>query len=137
GIASSLTVAEESADYRNRTTLRGLLADGSVVEVAGTLSGTKLVEKIIGLNGYDIEVPIARHLLVMVYTDRPGIVAIYGKEFGDAEINIAGMQIARQSAGGPALSVLTVDSPVPDELLDRIAGLIDADSVRAIEIQES
>ncbi len=57
--------------------------------------------------------PIATTHIVMEYTDRPGIVAVYGREFGDAGINIAGMQIARREAGGEALSVLTVDSPVP------------------------
>jgi D-3-phosphoglycerate dehydrogenase / 2-oxoglutarate reductase len=134
GISSSLTTAEESKDYRNTTTLRGVLADGSTVEVAGTLSGTKMVEKIIGLNGYDIEVPIAEHHIVMLYTDRPGIVAAYGSEFGEAGVNIAGMQIARRSAGGQALSIVTVDSPVPDAVLDRVRSAIDADEIREIDI---
>jgi D-3-phosphoglycerate dehydrogenase len=137
GITSSLSVSEDSVDYRNTTTLRGVLGDGSVVEVAGTLAGTKLAQKIIGLNGYDIEVPLADHLILMTYEDRPGIVATYGKELGDAQVNIAGMQIARQSAGGQALSVLTVDSPVPDEVLERIAAQISATSLRAIEIVEA
>jgi len=136
GLASSLTVGEDSVDYRNRTTLRGILSDGSVVEVAGTLAGTKLAQKIIGLNGYDIEVPLAEHLIVMSYEDRPGIVAVYGREFGDAGINIAGMQISRQSAGGPALSVLIVDSPVPEELLEKIAEQIQA-TVRAIDVVDA
>jgi D-3-phosphoglycerate dehydrogenase len=136
GIASSLSTAEESKDYRNTTTLRGALADGTTVEVSGTLSGTKMVEKIIGLNGYDIEGPIAEHHIVMLYTDRPGIVATYGKEFGDAGINIAGMQIARRSAGGQALSVITVDSKVPDEVLERVRTAIDADELREIDIVE-
>jgi D-3-phosphoglycerate dehydrogenase len=137
GITSALSVSEDSVDYRNTTTLRGVLGDGSVVEVAGTLAGTKLAQKIIGLNGYDIEVPLADHLILMTYEDRPGIVATYGKELGDAQVNIAGMQIARQSVGGQALSVLTVDSPVPDEVLERIAAQIDATSLRAIEIVEA
>ncbi len=137
GLTSSLTVSEESVDYRNTTTLRGILSDGSTVEVAGTLSGTKLAEKIIGLNGYEIEVPLAEHLIVMFYEDRPGIVAVYGREFGDAGINIAGMQIARQRAGGQALSVLTVDSPVPDALLEKIAAEIQATSVHEIDIVEN
>lgn len=134
GITSSLSTAEDSKDYRNTTTLRGVLADGSTVEVAGTLSGTKMVEKIIGLNGYDIEVPIAEHHIVMFYADRPGIVAVYGQEFGDAGINIAGMQIARRSAGGQALSIVTVDSPVPDAVLERVRVAIDADDVREIDV---
>jgi D-3-phosphoglycerate dehydrogenase len=136
GISSKLNVSEESKDYRNTTTLRGVLSDGTSIEVAGTLSGTKMVEKIIGLNGYDIEVPVADHHIAMFYTDRPGIVAIYGKEFGEAGINIAGMQIARRAAGGQALSIITVDSPVPEELLEKIRAEIDADLVREIDIIE-
>jgi len=134
GISSTLTTADESKDYRNTTTLRGVLADGTTVEVSGTLSGTKMVEKLIGLNGYDIEVPLADHHVAMFYADRPGIVAVYGKEFGDAGINIAGMQIARRSAGGQALSIVTVDSPVPDEVLERVRTAIDADELREIDI---
>jgi len=137
GISSSLNVSEESKDYRNTTTLRGVLSDGTTVEVSGTLAGTKMTEKIIGLNGYDIEVPIAEHHIVMFYTDRPGIVAVYGKEFGDAGINIAGMQIARRSAGGQALSIITVDSPVPDDVLERVRVAIEADEVREIDIVAS
>ena len=137
GITSRLTTDEESKDYRNTTTLRGSLADGTTVEVSGTLSGTKMVEKIIGLNGYDIEVPIADHHVVMFYTDRPGIVAVYGKEFGEAGVNIASMQVARRSAGGQALSIITVDSPVPDEVLARVASAIDADEVREIDIVDA
>jgi D-3-phosphoglycerate dehydrogenase len=137
GITATLSTAEESRDYRNTTTLRGVLADGTAVEVAGTLSGTKLVEKIIGLNGYDIEVPIAAHHVAMFYADRPGIVAVYGKEFGEAGINIAGMQIARRSAGGQALSIVTVDSPVPDEVLERVRTAIDADELREIDIVDA
>jgi D-3-phosphoglycerate dehydrogenase len=71
-----------------------------------------------------------------VYTDRPGIVAIYGKEFGEAGINIAGMQISRREAGGQALSVLTVDSPAPDALLEKVRVAISADLMREIDITE-
>lgn len=70
----------------------------------------------------------------MTYEDRPGIVAIYGKEFGDANINIAGMQIARHVAGGKALSVLTVDSEVPDGLLEKLRVAIAADTLQEIDI---
>ena len=72
----------------------------------------------------------------MIYKDRPGIVAIYGKEFGEASINIAGMQIARQSMGGQALSVLTVDSPVPDALLEKVRVAISAQLLREIDITD-
>jgi D-3-phosphoglycerate dehydrogenase len=137
GIEVRLLTDAESEDYRNVLTLRGALADGSQVSVSGTLTGPKQIEKIVAIDGYDVEVPLAQHLIVMVYDDRPGIVAVYGREFGDAGINIAGMQIARTTAGGKALSVLTVDSPVPDGILESVRAAIDADVMQAIDIAES
>ncbi|WBU39276.1 phosphoglycerate dehydrogenase [Homoserinibacter sp. YIM 151385] len=134
GVAVRLITEATSEEYRNVLTIRGALADGTQISVSGTLTGTKQIEKIVEINGYDVEVPIARHHVVMLYTDRPGIVAVYGKEFGDAGINIAGMQIARRSAGGAALSVLTIDSPAPDGLLEQVASAIDADLLREIDV---
>ncbi|KQV07640.1 phosphoglycerate dehydrogenase [Leifsonia sp. Root112D2] len=137
GIEVRLITDSVSAEYRNLITLNGALSDGSQVSVSGTLTGTKQIEKIVGINGYDVEVPIAEHLIVMVYDDRPGIVAVFGQQFGDAKINIAGMQIARTMAGGKALSVLTVDSPAPDALLESVRTAIDADLLREIDITEA
>jgi D-3-phosphoglycerate dehydrogenase len=134
GITVRLLTDPTSEEYRNVLTIRGSLSGGGQISVSGTLTGTKQVEKIVEINGYDVEVPIAAHHLVMVYGDRPGIVAVYGKEFGDAGINIAGMQIARRSAGGQALSVLTIDSPAPDELLETLRVAIDAQLLREIDV---
>jgi D-3-phosphoglycerate dehydrogenase len=137
GIEVRLITDSVSEEYRNLLTLRGALSDGSQISVSGTLTGTKQIEKITEINGYDVEVPLAEHLIVMIYDDRPGIVAIYGHEFGQANINIAGMQIARTSAGGKALSVLTVDSRVPEGLLEKVRIAIDADLMHEIDITES
>ncbi len=134
GITVRLSTDAVSDEYRNLLRISGSLASGAAISVAGTLTGTKQIQKIVEINGYDVEVPIADHLIVMVYQDRPGIVAVYGKEFGEAAINIAGMQIARQGKGGQALSVLTVDSPVPEALLEKVRLAINADLLREIDI---
>ena len=132
-----MNVTETKSDeYRNLLTIRGTLVDGSQISVSGTLTGNKQAQKIVSINDFDVEVPMAEHFIVMLYTDRPGIVAVYGKEFGDAKINIAGMQIARQTRGGTALSILTVDSRVPDAVLDKVAKEIDATMMKAIEVVE-
>jgi len=137
GVEARLLVDDQSDEYRNVITLRGALSDGAQLSVSGTLTGTKQIEKLVGINDYALELPIEKHHIVMLYADRPGIVAVYGQKFGEAGINIAGMQIARQTAGGQALSVLTVDSPVSDELLDEVRSAIQADLFRQIEITES
>ncbi|MCD5346779.1 phosphoglycerate dehydrogenase [Agromyces sp. H3Y2-19a] len=136
GVQVRLITEADSPEYRNVITLRGALADGTQVSVAGTLTGPKQAEKLVGVNGYELEVPIATTHIIMEYTDRPGIVAVYGREFGEAGINIAGMQIARREAGGSALSVLTVDSPVPADVLDRVREAIDATLFVEIDITE-
>ncbi|RPE74384.1 MULTISPECIES: phosphoglycerate dehydrogenase [unclassified Frondihabitans] len=134
GVTVRLLTDSVSEEYRNIITIRGALSDGRQISVSGTLTGTKQVEKIVEINGYDVEVPIAAHHIVMLYTDRPGIVAVYGKEFGEASINIAGMQIARTSPGGVALSVLTIDSPAPEGLLEKVRRAIDADVLQEIDV---
>ncbi|MEU1970266.1 phosphoglycerate dehydrogenase [Microbacterium sp. NPDC019599] len=136
GIETRLIVEAESPLYRNITILRGTLADGTVLTVAGTLAGTRMVPKVVGINGYEIEVPLERYHVVMRYADRPGIVAIYGKELGDANINIGGLQVAHPDATGRALSVLTVDSPVPDDILAQMRKAVGADLFQQIEIAE-
>jgi len=134
GVTVRLITDSDSPEYRNVLTIRGAQSDGPAISVSGTLTGPKQVAKLVEINGHDVEVALAEHHVVMEYTDRPGIVAVYGKEFGDAGINIAAMQISREAAGGQALSVLTVDSPVPAEILEHVRSTIDAASLREIDI---
>lgn len=136
GIETRLIAEAESPLYRNLTVLRGTLADGTILTVAGTLAGTRMVPKVVGINGYEIEVPFERYHVVMRYADRPGIVGLYGKFLGDAGINIAGLQVAHPDASGRALSVLTVDSAVPDDILTTMREAVGGDLFRQIEITE-
>ena len=114
-------------DFRNVTTLRGTLADGSTVSVSGTLTGPRLVEKVVGINGFDIEVPLSEHLAFFTYVDRPGVIGTVGRLLGDAQVNIDSMQVARNERGGQALVALTVDSAIPADVLAAIASDVGAD----------
>ncbi|MGK0742265.1 phosphoglycerate dehydrogenase [Leucobacter sp. Z1108] len=128
------SVDANSESYRNVITLRGSQADGTQISVSGTLTGPKQVEKIVEINGYELELPISEHLIVFSYTDRPGIVATYGSLLGEAGVNIAGLQIARDDKKGTALSVLSVDAPVPAELVSELGDAIGVDVLRAIDL---
>lgn len=123
-----------SESYRNVITLRGALTDGTPVSVSGTLTGPKQIEKIVDVNGYEVELPIPEHLIVFSYTDRPGIVASYGSLLGEAGVNIAGLQIARDEKKGTALSVLSIDSPVDDSLIEELRVAIGAEKISTIDI---
>lgn len=136
GVDVRLTQDTRSDEYRNVTTLKAVLSDGSVVSVGGTVIGPKHHQKVVSINGYDVELAMADNFVVMVYQDRPGIVAIYGKAFAEAGINIAAMAIARQQKGGKALSVITVDSPISNQLLETLRTEIKADLMRSVSITE-
>ena len=136
GVEVRLTQDLVSDEYRNVTTLKAVLSDGTTVSAGGTVIGPKHHQKVVSINGYDVELSMAEHMVVMVYQDRPGIVAIYGKAFAEAGINIAAMTIARQQKGGKALSVITVDSPVASNILEHLQREIQADAMRSISISD-
>lgn len=134
GAQVRLVTDASSGDFRNVTTLRGTLADGSVVSVSGTLTGPKMVEKLVGINGYDLEVPLSDHMLIFEYSDRPGIIGAVGKILGDADINIGGMQVSRQD--DRAIGVLNVDGPVPQSLAQSIAEAVEAKTFSVVNLQD-
>ncbi|CAN7303138.1 phosphoglycerate dehydrogenase [Terrabacter sp. LjRoot27] len=134
GCVVRLVTDPDAGDFRNVTTLRGTLADGSVVSVSGTLTGPKMVEKLVGVNGYDLEVPLSDHMLVFEYSDRPGVIGAVGRILGDAGINIGGMQVSRQD--DRAIGVLNVDSAVPAAMAAELSEVIEAKTFSVIGLQD-
>jgi D-3-phosphoglycerate dehydrogenase len=135
GMEVRLTTSSESPDYRNMTTVRGVLADGTVVTVSGTVSGPRLIEKIVEINGFAMDLTMAEHMAFLRYTDRPGVVGTLGGILGDAGVNIGGMQVARATKGGEALVALTVDVAVPAALLEEISAAIGATAAHSISLE--
>ena len=134
GVEVSLVTDADSPDFRNLITVRGVLPDGRTVTVSGTLTGTRQVEKLTDVEGFDVDLVPADHLLFLRYVDRPGVVGAVGAQLGAAGINIAGAQVSRTSQGGDALMALTVDSPVPEKVLAGIARGIGAQSARHVDL---
>jgi len=134
GVELGLVRSEESPEYRNLVTVRGTLATGEEISVSGTLSGPRHIEKLVEVDGFDIDVVPTEHLAFLRYSDRAGVVGVVGQVLGDAAVNIAGMQVSRRQAGGEALMVLTVDSAIPADALDDIARRIGATSARSVDL---
>ena len=59
-------------------------------------------------------------MLLTTFNDMPGVIGRFGITLGENEINIAGMQVGRQTVGGESLMVLQVDSSVPDHVLQQL-----------------
>ena len=136
GVEVSLVTETESPDWRNLVTLRGIMPDGQVVSVAGTLSGRRQQEKLVEVNGFEMEIAPAEHMVFLTYTDRPGVVGTVGQILGSEGINIAGMQVCRDARGGHALIVLSVDSAIPAVVLDDILSTIGAVLGRTVDLDE-
>jgi D-3-phosphoglycerate dehydrogenase len=136
GVEVRLIRNPDSPDYRNLVTLRGTLASGRQVSVGGTLVGPKHAERLVEVEGFDIEIELTEHMAVLKYVDRPGVIGVIGRILGEAGVNIAGMQVSRDRKGGKALVAMTVDSTIPQTALDAIAREIDAEDVRAIDLTE-
>jgi len=134
GVTSSVATDPESPEYRNMISLRAALADGKSVTVDGTLMGIRKVEKIIAIDGFDLDLPPTENLLFLRYSDKPGVVGAVGNALGKSGINIAGMQVARNAAGGEALMALTVDSLISDELIAAVKKETGANVVRSVTL---
>ncbi|MBW2504874.1 MAG: phosphoglycerate dehydrogenase [Deltaproteobacteria bacterium] len=87
--------------------------------VCGALFG-KQDFRIVRVDDCNVEgIPIG-HMLVLFNEDRPGIIGFIGQVLGDANVNIAGMNLSRQAINGLAVSLINVDSRIPDEVMERL-----------------
>lgn len=99
----------------------------------GTLYGAR-EPRIVSVDGHRMDVIPVGHKLVTWQRDMPGVVGRIGSFLGDHNINIAEMQMGRESPRGSALMVLSVDDVVGSELLDRIRGLSDIRDARVVTL---
>jgi len=137
GVGVELKTEPESPKFRSQVTVRAVHADGATLTVSGSCTGKEEVEKLVEVNGFDMEIAAAEHMVFLTYTDRPGIVGVVGQILGGEGINIAGMQVCRDARGGHALIVLTVDSAIPPGVLDDIISTIGAVVGRSVDLDMS
>jgi D-3-phosphoglycerate dehydrogenase len=136
GVATRLVTTPDSPEYRNLLTVAGASTEGTQLSVAGTLTGPKQIEKLVGINGYEIEIPIIDHMIVLRYADRPGVIGTLGNVLGEQGVNIAGMQVARKEERGEAVAVLAIDSALPAGVLDIVRAAIGATVAREINLAD-
>ena len=134
GVTSSVTTTPESHEYRSMISLHAALSNGKSIKIDGTLMGIRKVEKIIAIDNFDLDLPPTDNLLFLRYADKPGVVGTVGNALGSSKINIAGMQVARESAGGSALMAITVDSPVSDAVAETVKKETGAELVRSVTL---
>ncbi|NLO89801.1 MAG: phosphoglycerate dehydrogenase [Clostridia bacterium] len=108
----------EAKDYTNLITVSAEAKEEQLT-VSGTVFSNE--PRIVRYQGYTMDAVPQGHMLVVPHIDRPRIIGPVATYLGDHGINIAGMQVGRESAGGQAIMFLTVDSKVTDDMLKEIA----------------
>ena len=131
-----LTVSEMrstvSQDYVSSISVRAE-TDADAITVSGSVLG-KGHERVTQVNGFEIEVTPAGHMIFFTYLDRPGIIGTVGTMLGEHDVNIATMDVGRKAEGGDALMCLTVDTEVQPHVLESVANEIEAHQLRTVTL---
>jgi D-3-phosphoglycerate dehydrogenase len=122
---------ERRRSSRDFTSLMGVTAITAreSVTVAGTTIGRENRGQLVRALGYEIEVELDPLMLFAINDDRPGMIGRLGTLLGEAGVNIANMAVSRNRRARRALMALSIDSPLPDEVLTRLRaepGFVDA-----------
>ena len=100
--------------------------------VAGTLFGTD-APRLVEIFGVRIEAELDGHMLYIVNEDAPGFIGRIGSLLGEAGINIGTFHLGRRQAGGEATLLLSVDAPIPPELVRQACALQGVKTVMPLE----
>ena len=75
------------------------------------------------IDEFPVNVPPSRHMLFTRHRDMPGIIGQLGSVLGEHNVNIASMQVGRKIVRGDAVMVLSIDDPIPADLLQTITAI--------------
>jgi len=127
GLTVDVRRDEASGPFASR-----LRVAGGITSIAGTASagGARLVE----IDGYEVDAVPAGSLLLTQHRDVPGMVGRIGTVLGEAHVNISAMQVSRNSIGGDAAMILSIDRPADADTVARLRAIPGFTSVRTIAL---
>ncbi|WP_215228740.1 phosphoglycerate dehydrogenase [Erythrobacter sp. 3-20A1M] len=99
--------------------------------VAGTLFGSS-APRLVEIFGIGIEAELAGNMLYIVNDDTPGFIGRIGTLLGDSGINIGTFNLGRRQTGGEAVLLLSVDQPIPQEVIDQACQVPGVRTVKAV-----
>jgi D-3-phosphoglycerate dehydrogenase len=101
--------------------------------VSGTLYSKK-DPRVIEIDHFKVEIVPEGELLLIYNNDKPGVIGNIGSTLGRNNINIARMHFGRESAGGMAISVVSLDAKPGNEVIDQLRGLPNILSIKQISL---
>jgi len=101
-------------------------------EIAGTVLMGEL--RAVRIDSFRVDLVPEGRFLVSRHEDRPGVVGKVGSILGEHDVNIASMQVGRDTPRGNAMMILAVDDRVQPELLDRLREVGGMADLRYVEL---
>ncbi len=118
GIEVKEIKSTDEGDYQSLVALR-LRAKDKESYFAGTLFSKK-DPRIVFIDDFKVEIVPEGELLFMYNKDKPGVIGNIGTLLGKNKINIARMHFGRETPGGKAISVVSIDTHVSSKVIDEI-----------------
>ena len=124
---------EQMPPYSNLLSLEVHTSSGDT-NIGATLTERGQAE-IVRINGYHVNIlPSGGHWLMVSHTDQPGMLGAMGTITGANNINIASLQVNRESARGPALTVVNIDEAPMPEHIAAMTAIDGVDLVRVVNL---
>ena len=130
GIAVTEGQSRSPGDYTSL--IRVSCGDGQTV--SGTTIGRENRPWLVEVEGYQLEIELAGHMVVMLNDDRPGIIGRVGTAFGEDGVNIANMSVSRNFRGERAAMVLALDVTPAPSVIEHLSALDGVHHVRSVDL---
>lgn len=131
GISVEESKTTTAGPFSNMITLTAE-GDGKKRTIAGTLF--EGAPRIVRLRDYAMDFSPEKHMLLLHYQDRPGMIGRIGTIMGQHDINIGSMNLGRSEKKGEAMVILSLDSAVPQQVIDEIQQATEASFIKAIHM---
>jgi D-3-phosphoglycerate dehydrogenase / 2-oxoglutarate reductase len=106
-------------DYANVITCKITLEDEEEMIISGTLLDRR-EPHIMQINEYRMNFVPKGKLLLMGSYDQPGVIGKVGTLMAQNNVNIASWHTGRAQPGGQTLTVLNLDAPIPDDVMEAL-----------------
>ena len=136
GIDVQERVSTKPSAYTNLITVTLETGSGETRSIAASVfDGTD--GRVVSFDGFKVDINPRGEMLFFNNSDKPGVLHRITTVLAKAGVNIAHFGLGRHAAGGDALGVLTVDSPVPDDAVRAIRELPNVLNVRTASLPVS
>jgi len=121
GISIVEAKAERVKNYSDLISIE-LITDRGSSTVEGTVFAD-LKGRVIGIDQFRVDLVAEGNFLYFTNRDRPGVIGRVGTILGENDINVAGFYLGRESYKGSALGFVSLDTRIPDDVLEEIRGM--------------